>query len=295
MQFISHFERRGYVEGPLGFPVKESVARSLDELLRGLPKDSAYEYRRLARSAAKVDVEAEQRCDVSAITTDDKDLVGEVVLPKGMDARFYGRVVTLAHDYETPFGAANLWIKPAARGVLAKTKYFEKPEDWGDGEPWMPSVVLHLLKQTPPACTGKSIGFLPLSIREASEEEARLRPEWKGAPVIDRWALLEYAIAPVPCNPHAQTIAVSKGFKDDEAFAAIKAAARELVEGGWGGSDAVEGGPFDDAQGRDLAAVVSARAVAEAVARRLGFDDAKFRRLVEAGVADRLDRAMGRV
>src|SRR2546423_7867170 len=90
--------RKGYVEGPLGFPVKESTARDLDTLLKDLPKDSAYEYRRLARSAAKVEVEAEQRCDVSAITTDDKDLVGEVVLPKGMDARFYGRVVTLAHE-----------------------------------------------------------------------------------------------------------------------------------------------------------------------------------------------------
>ena len=284
--------RKGHVEGPLGFPVKGAVARDLEALLKAQPKDSAYEYRRLARSAAKVEVEGEQRCDVSAITTDDKDLVGEVVLPKGMDARFYGRVVTLAHDYETPFGAANLWVKAAPHGVLAKTKYFEKPQDWGDGQPWMPSVVLHLLKQTPPACTGKSIGFLPLSIREATDEETRLRPEWKDAPVIDRWALLEYAVAPVPCNPHAQTIAVSKGLKDSEAFAAIRAAARELVQKGVGG-DGVGGGEWDEAPA--LAAVVSARAVAEAVGRRLGFDDAKFRRLVEAGVVDRLDRAMGRV
>jgi hypothetical protein len=58
--------RKGYVEGPLGFPVRESVARDLEALLRSVPKDSAYEYRRLARSAAKVEVEAEQRCDVSA-------------------------------------------------------------------------------------------------------------------------------------------------------------------------------------------------------------------------------------
>jgi hypothetical protein len=63
---------RGYVEGPLGFPVKGSVARELEGLHKGLPNDSAYEYRRLARSAAKVDVEAEQRWHVSAITTDDK-------------------------------------------------------------------------------------------------------------------------------------------------------------------------------------------------------------------------------
>ena len=58
--------------------------------------------------------------------------------------------------------------------------------------------------------------------------------------------------------------------------------------------------PFDFAQGGDLAAaglaaVVSARGIAEAVGRRLGLDDTRFRRLVESGVADRLDRAMGRV
>src|SRR4051794_24934757 len=113
------FWKRGYVEGPLGFPVKESVAGDLEALLKAQPKDSAYEDRRLARSAAKVEAHAEQPADVSAITTDDKDLVGEVVLPKGMAARFYGRVVTLAHDYETLFGAANLWVKPTAHGVLA--------------------------------------------------------------------------------------------------------------------------------------------------------------------------------
>jgi len=50
--------RNGYVEGPLGFPVRESVAGDLDALLKAQPKDSAYEYRRLARSAAKVDVKA---------------------------------------------------------------------------------------------------------------------------------------------------------------------------------------------------------------------------------------------
>src|SRR5690242_10147480 len=109
MNAMHPYRHKGYVEGPLGFPVKESAARDLEALLKELPNDSAYEYRRLARSAAKVEVEGEQRCDVSAITTDDKDLVGEVVLPSGLDARFYGRVVTLAHDYETPFGAANLW------------------------------------------------------------------------------------------------------------------------------------------------------------------------------------------
>ena len=56
----------------------------------------------------------------------------------------------------------------------------------------------------------------------------------------------------------------------------------------------IEDGGLKDAAA-DLAAIVSARGIAQAVGRRLGFDDARFRRLVGAGVADRLDRAMGRV
>ena len=112
MSYASAF-RNGYVEGPLGFPVKESVARALEGLLKEQPGDSAYEYRRVAR-AADVDIEGGSRTDVSTITTDDRDRAGEVVLPKRMDARHYGRVVTLAHDYSAPFGAANLWMKPRA-------------------------------------------------------------------------------------------------------------------------------------------------------------------------------------
>jgi len=47
---FTFLSRGSYVEGPLGFPVKELVARELEGLFKDLPKDSAYEYRRLARS-----------------------------------------------------------------------------------------------------------------------------------------------------------------------------------------------------------------------------------------------------
>jgi hypothetical protein len=67
------------------------------------------------------------------------------------------------------------------------------------------------MQQPVATCTGKSIGFLPLSIREATSEEKQRRPELAGVPIIDKAAGLEYAVAPVPCNPEAQMEAVAKG------------------------------------------------------------------------------------
>lgn len=35
-------------EGPLGFPLTDRQAFALDQVLKALPKDDAYQYRRLA-------------------------------------------------------------------------------------------------------------------------------------------------------------------------------------------------------------------------------------------------------
>ncbi len=117
---------------------------------------------------------------------------------------------------------------PDGRGsLIAKTHYPQKPNDWGDA-PWLPSAVLHLMQQPVPTCTGKSIGFLPLNIREATAEERAKRPELAGVPIIDKAAGIEYAVAPLPCNPQAQMEAVSKGREagliDDEFEALLSAA-----------------------------------------------------------------------
>jgi hypothetical protein len=195
-----------------GFRIPESLARKIDDLARTLPKD--FTYRRLARKSDEFTVDPGSRTDVSFITTDAIDRESEVILPRGGDWSTYNRVVTFAHRYDQLPVGSNWWIRPRGRGLIAKTHYPDKPSDWGDS-PWLPSAILHLMQQPVPTCTGKSIGFLPLSIRSATGDEMAQRPQLKGVPIIDRWVGIEYAVVPVPCNPEAEMQAVAKGVIDE--------------------------------------------------------------------------------
>ncbi len=221
------------VEGPQGLPMPEPVARKIEALARTLPSD--FIYRRIARKSDAFQLDAGERTDVSVITTDALDRDGEVILPGGIDWSDYNRVVTFCHRYDQLPVGSNWWIRArgataaapqSSGGLIAKTHYPQKPADWGDA-PWLPSAVLHLMQQPVPTCTGKSIGFLPLNIRSATPEERSRRPELADVPIIDRAAGIEYAVAPVPCNPEAQMQAVSKGRElgliDDELAALLAA------------------------------------------------------------------------
>jgi hypothetical protein len=214
------------VEGPGGLRMPELTARRIEALASKLPKD--FTYRRMARKSDEFRLDPGERTDVSVITTDALDRDGEVVLPGGIDWSGYNRVVTFSHRYDQLPVGSNWWMRARGNGLIAKTHYPAKPADWGDATPWLPSAVLHLMQQPVATCTGKSIGFLPLNIREANSEERSRRPELAGVPIIDKAAGLEYAVAPVPCNPDAQMQAVAKGRElglIDESFA------RMLVEG----------------------------------------------------------------
>lgn len=193
-----------------GLHLPEAIARKIDELARGLPRDFAY--RRLARKSDEFTLDPGERTDVSFITTDSLDRDGEVVMPSGGDWSNYNRVVTFAHRYDQLPVGSNWWIRPKGNGLIAKTHYPERPRDWA-AAPWLPSAVLHLMQQPVPTCTGKSIGFLPLNVRAATPDEMSRRPELRGAKVIDRWAGVEYAVVPVPCNPDAEMQAVAKGIE----------------------------------------------------------------------------------
>lgn len=202
---------KNVVEGPMGLKMPESTARQIEELSKGLPRD--FEYRRIAKSASEFACDPGERTDVSVITTDAIDRDGEVVLPGGIDWSGYNRIVTFAHRYDELPAGSNWWIRSKGNGLVAKTHYPNKPADWGDA-PWLPSAILHLMQQPVPTCTGKSIGFMPLSIRAATPSEKAMRPELDGVPIIDKAAGIEYAVAPVPCNSDAEMQAVSKGIKD---------------------------------------------------------------------------------
>jgi hypothetical protein len=202
------------VEGPQGLRMPETTARAVEAAMKGLPKD--FTFRRVGKSADTTP-DPDSRTDISIITTDARDRDDEVLLPAGGDWAEFKKnpIVTFDHNYdELPAGSC-LWMKCKANSIIAKTMYPTKPEDWGDS-PWLPSAVLHLMQQDPPILTGKSVGFIPKSVRTATSEEKSLRPEWKGAPIIDQWIGLEYAVATMPCNPEATMITVAKSADVDD-------------------------------------------------------------------------------
>ena len=198
-----------------GLRVPEEIARKIDRLSRGLPKD--FGFRRMAKAPSAFRIEALEdgsRSDVSTITTDGVDRDNEVILPKGIDLTDYrsNPIVCFAHRYDTlPVGKC-LSITDAPGGLVARTKYGNRPQSW-PGE-WLPDAILSLMQEG--ICRGKSIGFIPTSMRSPTGAEIARRPELKDVSrVIDGATLIEYSVVPIPCNPQALAVAVSKSVHDE--------------------------------------------------------------------------------
>jgi phage head maturation protease len=197
--------RKRLVESPIGIKTTEETARKLDLLLKELPKDSAYSYRRKSSSTV-IDTAAPERVDVSRVTTREMDRDNEIVLPEGIELEDYQRnpIVLFGHNQDRPVGKA-LWIKADADGVVAKTQYTSRPDGY-DGE-WLPDFVWSMVQAD--VLRGKSIGFLPLEIRDPEPDELEANPGLDA--VISRALLLEYSVVSVPSNPGALVAAIGKG------------------------------------------------------------------------------------
>jgi hypothetical protein len=89
----------GPAPGPLGFPMPDRQARTLDTLLKSLPKSKEYDYRKSVVAKAPTEFNPGERSDVSWISTESPDRVKEVVIAKGMnDSQFQANpIVTLQH------------------------------------------------------------------------------------------------------------------------------------------------------------------------------------------------------
>jgi hypothetical protein len=210
----------GNTEGPLGFPMRDKEARTLEALLKSLPRTPEYEYRHHVVTRAPTEVNPGERSDVSWISTQTPDRVGDVVIARGMNDSQYqaNPIVTLGHAYGLPPVGRSLWRKrvkdgspPAGVvGVKAKTVYPPRPDAWPAGEPWPPDQVFALVQAG--LLAGKSIGFLPLRVHVPDEKEAAERG-WadRVGLVIDEWLLLEYACVSLPANQEALVESVSKG------------------------------------------------------------------------------------
>jgi hypothetical protein len=243
----AHLSRRSpetvVEEATTGFKMPERLANIIAEEAKHLPKD--FTYRRQAKTPSDFQLDDGSRTDVSTVTTDAVDHEKEVVMPGGLDLSVFraNPVVPFAHDYQSlPVGKA-LWIRSAGRGLAAMTKYAKRPEGFTD---WLPDAILSMQQEG--MCTGKSIGFVPLNVREPTSQEIETRSDIRAAMgggtslsrgrpvlVVDKARLLEYSVCALPCNSEALTIAVSKCFKDapDEAerlLAAAKTIAALMVE-----------------------------------------------------------------
>ncbi len=202
-------------EGPHGLPMKDKQARALDARLKALPKDDAFAFRRLSLGRGLSELQPGERADVSWITEETPDRLGDIVLAAGMDDAHFqlNPIVTLNHCYHQPPVGKSLWRRKvkegALRGVKAKTHYPPRPVAWTQEE-WLPDTAFQLVQAD--LLRGKSIGFFPLKVRTPAAEEIQKNPELARVRyVIEEWLLAEYACCYLPLQPNAVVEQVSKG------------------------------------------------------------------------------------
>ena len=167
---------------------------------------------------AVTEVSSGERSDVSWISTEDPDRVGDVVVAKGMnDGQFrLNPIVTLNHCYSMPPVGRSLWRKLVKdgplRGIKAKTLYPPRPAAWAEGKDWPADVAFSLIQAD--LLRGKSIGFLPVKVHVPDAQEKRQWLDDRGQTeinlVIDEWILLEYACVVLPAQQNAVVESVSK-------------------------------------------------------------------------------------
>lgn len=212
---MKHLEQHyGAAEGPLGFPQTDKQARELEALLKELPRDDVFRYRKAVVAPATTELSPGERADVSWISTEDPDRTGEVVRAKGMDDRQFALnpIVTLNHCYWAPPAGRSLWrkrVKDGARaGIKAKTVYPALPEAWPAEKDWLPDLAFALVQSD--LLRGKSIGFVPVKVHAPDAREAEQHGWQNVSLVIDEWVLLEYACVFLPAQQHAVVEQVSK-------------------------------------------------------------------------------------
>ncbi len=211
MNFLkSHFD----TEGPFGVPMKDTQAKVLEERLRALPREDAFTLRRHSFERGVSELQPGERADVSWITEETPDRLGDVVLASGMDDSHFqlNPIVTLNHAYEQPPVGRSLWRRKARdgdkRGVKAKTHYPPRPHGWTLSD-WPPDLAFELVKAG--LLRGKSIGFLPLKLRAPTADEIAKNVELASVRyIIEEWLLVEYACCYLPMQPNAVVETVSK-------------------------------------------------------------------------------------
>ncbi len=148
------------------------------------------------------------------VSTNSIDRQGEVLDPQGADLSNYRKnpVVLWAHDYATPPIGRALWAKKSGNGILSKMEF--APTDFAQeikalyAGGYMNSF---------------SVGFIPKTWVDGKSAKEPSR-------IYTGWEMLEYSAVPVPANPDAVSLAISKGVLKNQA---LKDILIPTIEGGW--------------------------------------------------------------
>lgn len=151
-----------------------------------------------------------ERSVVAKISTIIPDRDGDVVLPRGMDAKDFKKnpVVLLSHNMQTlPIGKV-VKLERDTNGVTAKVQFADRPESLPPDQEWLPDTVFELFKQK--ILRAFSIGFMVKDMRQADEKDVKRFGDGTRT-VITEWSLHELSVVSVPANQEALAVAVSKG------------------------------------------------------------------------------------
>jgi len=166
--------------------------------------------------------EDNETSSIDYITTKSVDRDGDIVLPQGAILEHYTKhpIVLYCHKYkledgELPLGRS-MWIKSDDNGLVSKTQYYTEDSDCMGAKVW------RYRKAGFPMA--KSIGFIPISYIDVSDVNDKIlknmklnEDDIKGAErIFTQWVMTEYSDVPVPSNPDALQIAISKGFGTKE-------------------------------------------------------------------------------
>jgi len=193
MKFVDAF--------PDGLIVYDPEEKKKVDVLEKYQLDEGVEFIRKGITPSDLKFEEGERAVIAYITTNTKDRDNEIVEPSGalLDDYRKNPIVLFGHNYrDLPIGK-NLWIKADKKGLIAKTQYAN--HDIADR-------IYQYRKDGFPMA--QSIGFIPVVVEDYDENH----DEWRKNGVRRRykkWILLEYSDVPVPSNPDALQIAVSKG------------------------------------------------------------------------------------
>jgi hypothetical protein len=182
-------------------------------------EDDSREFIRKGLVPSVIEDGTEERTIISYITTLALDRDMEVILPSGIDVSDYmkNNVVMWGHDYwSLPIGK-NLWMKTDDKGIRAATKYAETEKA---------NEIYKYRKDGFPLA--ESIGFIPIEwVTPNDDEWDVVLNDWRKAHIAafgderpikkhprriyTKVNLLEYSDVPIPSNPEAITLAISKG------------------------------------------------------------------------------------